>query len=343
MARILVIRLSALGDVAISVPLLKALAEQYPEHQFTMLSQPFVASLFEEFPSNFFFRAAEIKGKHKRFIGLFRLFLEIGWKNVDFICDLHDTMRSRFLCSLFRFYHVPFFRINKERSERSKLTRRDDKIFKPLKTSFERYKDVFAAAGIPLKFFDEHPEMKPSPENLKEIEAGFGQKTNRWIGIAPFARHEGKIYPLDKMEKVVAHFAKDKSFTVYLFGGGKGELAKMEAWKEKYPSLQIHHRIGLSNEVKLMNCLDIMLAMDSANMHLASLAHTPVVSVWGATHPYAGFYGLFQKETNAIQSDLSCRPCSVFGNEPCFRFDYACMNSIKPEQIIRKLEKELGI
>lgn len=343
MARFLVIRLSALGDVAILVPLLKNLAEQYPEHQFVMVSQPFTAKLFEGCPANVSFKAVETKGKHKGAVGLNRLFREIDGKNVDVVCDMHDTIRSHYLSFLFGLFRVPVFRINKERKEHRKLTRKDNKVFKQLRSTFERYRDVFAKAGLSLNYFDAHPKMGPSAEGLEEFEPVYGKKNNLWIGIAPFAKHIGKIYPIDKMEEVVARFAEDPGFKVFLFGGGKQELAKMKAWKEKYPSLEIPDKIGLGKEIKLMSCLDIMLTMDSANMHLASLAYTRVVSVWGATHPYAGFSGLYQEEWNFIQADLNCRPCSVFGDKPCFRSDYACMQAITPDQIIKKIEKELGL
>lgn len=339
MANFLVIRLSALGDVAILVPLLKNLAEQYPEHHFTMVSQPFAARLFEGCPPNITFKAVETKGRHKGQLGLIRLFRDIEGKRFDVVCDMHDTIRSRFLGMLFAFYRIPVSRINKERSERNKLTRKDNKIFKQLKSTFERYREVFSRAGLSLIYFDAYPKMGPSPEALKEFEPIYGPKTCRWIGIAPFAKHQGKIYPLEKMEEVVARFANDANYKVFLFGGGNHELLRMKSWQEKYPTLQIPNRIGLSNEIKLMSCLDVMLTMDSANMHLASLAYTPVVSIWGATHPYAGFYGLYQDERNMIQVELSCRPCSVFGDKPCFRKDYACLNRISPQVVIDRIEQ----
>ena len=77
-----------------------------------------------------------------------------------------------------------------------------------------------------------------------------------------------------------------------------------------------------------MSHLDVMLSMDSANMHLASLTGIPVVSVWGATHPMAGFLGYNQDPENVIQIDLECRPCSIYGNKPCQRGDYACLQNI---------------
>jgi ADP-heptose:LPS heptosyltransferase len=216
-------------------------------------------------------------------------------------------------------------------------------VFKQLKTSFQRYRDVFACAGLSLNYFDFWPKMGPSVENLPEVEAEYGPKKTFWIGFAPFARHEGKIYPLEKSEVILTHFASDPRFTVFLFGGGKEEAAQMKLWKERYPTVVLPSGKTLKDEVKLMSVLDLMYAMDSANMHLGSLAHTPVVSIWGATHTYAGFYGLFQSEQNMIQSDLSCRPCSIFGNKPCFRKDYACMNMIAPETIIETIEKRAGL
>ena len=343
MARILVIRLSALGDVAISVPLVKALAEQYPEHEFLMVSKEMMAGLFEGCPSNVRFLAAEVNDRHKGPWGIYKLYREVGAKNVDVICDMHRVIRTRLFCFFFKLHRIPVFSIDKERDERRRLTRRRKKVVKQLKTSFERYRAVFARAGLSLNYFDFWPKMIPSVENLPVVEAIFGAKNTKWLGFAPFARHEGKIYPLELSEKVLAHFAADTRVKVFLFGGGADEVKQMNKWKDQYPTVNLPGCKNLQEEVRLMSCLDLVYAMDSANMHLGSLAHTPVISVWGATHTYAGFYGLFQSERNIVQVDLDCRPCSVFGNKPCFRKDYACMHQIDPETIIKRVQKELGI
>ena len=97
----------------------------------------------------------------------------------------------------------------------------------------------------------------------------------------------------------------------------------------------------MNGELALMGQLDAMLSMDSANMHLASLVGTRVVSIWGGTHPYAGFLGWNQKESDCIQLDLPCRPCSVYGNKRCLRGDYMCMNGITPEYILQKISPYL--
>jgi len=342
MARILVIRLSALGDVAISVPLVNALAEQYPEHEFSMISKSAMAGLFENSPSNVRFKAADINGRHKGPWGMYRLYRDIGAKNVDVICDMHDVIRTRIFCFFFKLHRIPVFRIDKERDERRRLTRRRNKVVKQLKSSFERYRSVFAYAGLSLNYFDFWPKMGPSTLNLPKMETRFGPKQTKWLGFAPFARHKGKVYPLNLSEKVLAHFVSDPQVTVFLFGGGAEEMLQMKEWKKKFPSLVLPDCNGLQEEVQLMSCLDLMFAMDSANMHLSSLAHTPVISIWGATHSYAGFYGLFQAERLMVQANLSCRPCSVFGNKPCYRKDYACMNKITPDTVIERIQKEIG-
>ena len=140
------------------------------------------------------------------------------------------------------------------------------------------------------------------------------------------------------MEEVIKALSGRENTTVFLFGGGEEEKRQIAELCAKYPHVQpAQSQHGLKGELALMGQLDVMLSMDSANMHLASLVGTRVVSVWGGTHPYAGFLGWNQKAEDCIQLDLSCRPCSVYGNKPCFRGDYACLNEITPNQIIKKM------
>ena len=161
------------------------------------------------------------------------------------------------------------------------------------------------------------------------------------IGIAPFAAHEGKIYPVRLMEQVVEQLlAKHPDTRIYLFGKGQREDETFPKWCAAHPQCVYvsQHLNNLRDELILMSHLQVMVSMDSANMHLASLVATPVVSVWGATHPFTGFMGWNQSPENAIQIPLECRPCSIYGQKPCLRGDYACMRNIAPEQIVNRVE-----
>ena len=208
-----------------------------------------------------------------------------------------------------------------------------------LSTSFERYARVLEQLNMPIRlnFTSIYNQGKGNIENLSHLT---GTKADsKWIGIAPFATHEGKIYPLEKMTKVIGALSSAPHVKIFLFGGGKKETEILSEWEKQYPStVCIAGKLKWDTELALMSHLDVMLSMDSSNMHLASLVGTPVVSIWGATHPHAGFMGWKQSTDNSIQTDLPCRPCSIFGNKPCLRQDYACLQEITPDQIVNKLK-----
>ncbi len=337
MASILIIRFSALGDVSMTVPVVASFARQYPEHTITVLSSDKLRALFESLPPNCRFIGADLKGAHRGMRGLAALFDELYKQDFDYVADFHDVLRSKFLRFRFWMRGVKTAHIDKGREGKRLLVRRGNKVLVRQRSSFERYKNVLEQLGFPLtldflSIFDDASGLTALPE-MPSSSSKFR------LGIAPFAKHKGKIYPPALMEEVLAHFVMQENYEVFLFGGGPEEMRMFDAWKRKYPALYLPAAgLGLAGELELMHSLDLMISMDSANMHFASLAGIPVLSVWGATHPYAGFMGWNQPLNNAIQVDLSCRPCSIFGNKPCFRKDYACMNLIAPEMIIEKVE-----
>lgn len=336
--KILVTRFSAIGDVAMTIPVLYSFAQRYPDVEVTFVSQPFLQKLFIHAPANLHFLPIDTRGSEKSMAGILRFFAKLRKEQFDCVVDLHDVLRSKVLRTAFRLTGTKVYAIDKGRAEKKALTARDKKSFAPLKSSFERYQDVFRNAGFnfELTFTSLFQNVKP---DLSVITSHFGTKQGKWIGIAPFAKHAGKIYPLDKMEQVIASLYKRAGVTLFLFGGGKEELDLFQKWREKYPGIQVvGSLLKLDQELILMSQLDAMISMDSANMHFASLVGTPVLSIWGATHPYAGFMGYNQPAERAVQIELPCRPCSVFGNKPCFRGDYACLNQISPDLVIEKLD-----
>ena len=223
------------------------------------------------------------------------------------------------------------------------MCRKKDKVKVQQPTSFENYAAVLARLGYPVKL-DFQSVFPAEGGNLRRLPTVIGEKKEfqRWIGIAPFATHKGKIYPLEKMEKVVEKLIQlYPSCRIFLFGGGGKEREVLDAWAKNYANCMNASALlnGIGDELILMSHLDVMLSMDSGNMHLASLVGTRVVSIWGATHPFAGFMGWNQRKTDAVQLDMPCRPCSVYGNKPCFRGDYACMNDIDYEQIVVHVQR----
>lgn len=220
MAKILVIRFSAIGDVAMTVPVVHSWAMQYPQHEIVFLTRPSLASLFSNLPKNVTFYNADLKGKHHGLKGLYSLFKELKALHFDIIVDLHNVLRTNFLSLLFKLSGVPTYSLHKGRWEKRKLVRRKNKVLTSQKSSFQRYADAFEKSGFPvlLNFTSIYGNQKGPISGLHSITGEKGEL--KWIGIAPFSKHKGKIYPLELEEQVVAHFAQDSNVRVFLFGGG---------------------------------------------------------------------------------------------------------------------------
>ncbi|MFW9602832.1 MAG: glycosyltransferase family 9 protein, partial [Prevotella sp.] len=332
-------------DVAMTVPVVYSLACQYPNLRITMLSKPFARPFFENLAPNVGFMAADINNEYHGVRGLNSLYRRLTAKNFTAIADFHSVLRSDYLRMRFNFDHYRVESIDKHRSGKSKLIAENNKELKQQPTSFQNYTDVLEKLGYPVKleFKSIYP---PEGGNLRLLSDKIGEKRpfQQWIGIAPFAAHKGKMYPLPLMKNVIRMLVnKHPSSRIFLFGGGSDEMIQLDAISAESKQIINASRLmnGLQQELILMSHLDVMVSMDSANMHLASLVNTPVVSIWGSTHPFAGFMGWNQSMDRAVQLDMPCRPCSIYGNKPCLRGDWACMHNIKPEVVVEHVERIL--
>lgn len=338
---ILIIRFSALGDVAMAVPVVYSLARTYPQVRITVLSRGFARPFFEDLAPNVHFMEADIKGEYRGVRGLNALYRRLTAKKFTAIADFHGVLRSNYLRMRFKLDRYRVAHIDKHRSGRRALVSGFNKRLEQQPTSFQNYAGVLARLGYPvdIRFTSIFGDGKG---NLNLLPAAIGPHNTDepWIGIAPFAAHKGKIYPPEMMEQVITMLEENNpKCRIFLFGRGKDEDQVFLQWCARHKSCT-HvgaHLETMYQELVLMSHLDVMVSMDSANMHMASLTATPVVSVWGATHPFAGFLGWNQSSENVVQLDLPCRPCSIFGNKPCSRGDFACMAGIRPEQIYEKI------
>ena len=324
-----------MGDVAMTVPVIKNVLEQNPELQITVVSNDFLEPLFEGIERCQFY-PAYLRGQHKGIFGMFRLFRALkNLAHFDAVVDLHSVLRSHLLSVFFKLKGLTIATLDKGRAEKKALTRRDQKIFVALSSMHERYASVFREIGFPVLLDHARPIhfKKQIPIALQAVFSS-GKKV---IGVAPFAQYEEKMYPIEKMKKVVGQLTA-ANYTVLLFGGGKMESAILQQWEQEiFSAFNVAGKYSFKDELAIISNLDQMISMDSANMHLASLFNVPVVSIWGATHPYAGFNGWGQPDKSIVQLELACRPCSVFGNKTCYRGDHACMHGIGEELIVQKI------
>ncbi len=332
---VLVMRLSALGDVAMTIPVLYPVCRANPDTRFVMLTKKWPASMFHDRPDNLMVVGIETKD-YKGLWGMMRLARELRRQyGIDAVADLHSVLRTWLIGASMKLHGIPVARLDKERARRKALVKHESS--EPVTPTIERYRHVFQNLGLEAPDdFTRLFEGKPVPVSPLVLEKEPGA---HWVAISPFSAHDGKVYPLELMEKVVEQLNQRGSYRMFLMGGGKNEKIALRKIARKYHNAismaEVKH--GFLDEYALLSRCDLMVTMDSANMHLASLMGLQALTIWGATAPVCGFLGYGQDANTDIQLDLPCRPCSIYGERECRYGDYRCMSGISPDTIVKRI------
>ncbi len=329
---IVMIRLSALGDVAMLPHAVRALHEAYPDVRVTVLTRPMLRPLFDGLDVDFLM--ADTKNEHRGIKGIWRLARQVKELGADAVADTHGVLRSRLLCLFARLRGIRTRRIRKGHIEKWFRMGYSRKGAVPLKHTVVRYCDTIRRLGF--RFDDPQPPAKPSFPNP------MGEKRGTWIGFAPFSAHAGKTYPADLRDELTA-LLSERYDRVFIHSGGGQEAAFANRMEEIYPNVTaLWGKVKLDGERNLISHLDCVVSMDSLVMHIASLTATPVVSIWGATHHEFGFLGYGCDPSDILEEDMPCRPCSVYGNRRCKYGDYRCLRAITPEIVVDKVDEVLA-
>lgn len=328
-----------MGDVAMSVPVLRAFTSQFPNVKVTFLSRLFFKPMFEDIP-NVNFYPVDVYGKHKGVLGLYKLSKELKKLNIDAVADIHNILRSKILRFFLSLFGIQIKFIDKGRNEKKALTRIENKIFKQLKSTHVRYTDVFEKLGFNIVL--KNPNFPKNNAIPVEVEKIIGSDYNKLIGVAPFAQHESKMYPLELLEKLILELSNHEKYQILLFGGGEKEIEILQLFEKKFKNtISLAGKIKLKDELTVISNLDCMVCMDSANAHLAAMQGVKTITLWGITHPYAGFYPYDQPMQYALLPDLKKFPnipCSVYGNIVCKGYEDV-MQTILPSQIFEKIKE----
>jgi ADP-heptose:LPS heptosyltransferase len=336
-------RLSAMGDVAMTVPVLRAFVNQYPEVKITVISRPFFKPFFDGIHNLSFF-AFDEKERHKGFLGLIKLFQDLRALDIDAFADLHNVLRSKIVRTLFALSGKKIASVDKGRAEKKALTRPDNKVFKPLTTMFERHTKVFEQLGFSVNL--DNPIFPQKAILDSDILNVIGNVQQKLIGIAPFAQYDSKVYPLDLMKEVIDTLALDSNNKILLFGGGKKEIEILNTLStDKQSVINMAGKIKFPQELQLISNLDVMLSMDSGNAHIAAMLGIKVITLWGATHPFSGFSPFNQPLENALVSDRNLYPklpTSVYGNKKVEGYEDA-MRTILPFEVVKSMQSQFSV
>ncbi|WP_308701026.1 glycosyltransferase family 9 protein [Halomarinibacterium sedimenti] len=337
-AHILVIRLSAMGDVAMTVPVLLKLVEAYPDLQLTVISRKLFKPFFDDIP-NISFLEADVKGAHKGLVGIVKLAKQAKKQHITAVADLHNVIRTKVMRRYFTSFSIKVAKIDKGRAEKKAITKASGKPLKPIKSTHERYADVFRKLGYALDL--QSPlflKRKPWPAKISEKIT-----SKKRIGIAPFAAYQSKMYPLDLMKEVIQTLEATNEYQMFLFGSLEEKNALETLVLNSNTIINTAGMFSLEEELALISNLDVMVSMDSGNGHLAAMYGIPVITLWGVTHPFTGFVPFHQPMENQLVSDVEkypLLPTSVYGNKYPTGYENV-MESIEPLAVIEKIKKLL--
>ena len=329
----LVLRFQSVGNVAMTVPVLESASRLQPDDTFVVVGKKRLHAMFHGLDNVYFHEVDLGDGSLKRLMQLFR---ELKAYNIDKVIDLQDVFRTQVLRALFRLHGVSNSVIHYGRMEKRLITKLGLRRDKVLPTEFQRYADTFRRAGLQT---DEQFTALPVNHSAgDEVVERFGEKRGKWIGLAPFAKSKTNILPYPTVKSLLARLSELPDTRVFLFGAGKVECELLRQWADSHDNVvSVAGELPLSEELELMRKLDVMLCMDSANQHLASLVGLRTISIWCGTHPKMGFYGWKQKPEDCVQiAGLACRPCTMHGTNICRYGNYTC-KQITENQIITKI------
>lgn len=322
---VIFIRLSALGDVAMTLPFVYEICRQNPSGRFLFVTTPFPSKLFIDKPANL--RTVVFRKKEDRTIP-FALRLHKMARRAE-VVDLHAVPRTRWITLVLRLLGHHVTTLDKPREARRRLLGRrfepevPRSLYVPRMTQL--YRETLGRARFP---YDGEAKSLGKAETEKKI------------GLALFARHEGKMLLPTQEEELVALLSQNfPDFEIMLYGANETyELERRRELATPYSNVLVASHATFEDEMHEISSLACMVSMDSANQHIARFLGVPVVSLWMQTHPAAGFLPFGMTEEDCIGTDLECRPCSVYGNKPCRRRDWACKHRLDLGSVIERIK-----
>ena len=199
---------------------------------------------------------------------------------------------------------------------------------------------MFNKLGFNIDLTRDHsfPPSKNFNLNTEKIEL----KDRKIIGIAPFAKYSTKMYPLDLMQKIVGFL--DQKHTVFLFGFGKFEMGIIEKWSQAFKNVYSCSSFGgFENEIAIISNLDLMVSMDSANGHIASIYNIPVITMWGSLiHTLVSQLLIQTRKPICVDREkYPLVPNSIYGNKELKGYEDA-MRSISYNEVLARVESNLN-
>jgi heptosyltransferase-2 len=322
--RVLIIRLSSLGDVILTTPVPANIKAACPDSRITVLVKEAFAPVFEGNPD-----VDDVTRFEER--GLWGWMAEIRRRRYDWILDLHDTPRSRLWCALSG--AARRVRYDKRAWARRRLVATKTPSSTLAGTVVDRYVEVLPALGVPV--VDRRPRLadwsaRPDLRVRWAAETGTGP----WLVAAPGAAHGTKRWGAERFAEASRRLARELRARIVLVGA-PGDLAAGEAVKALLPEASVTiGRTGLADLFHLIGRASLLLTNDSGTMHVGDALGVPTVAVFGPTVEAFGFFPQGPRSRVVQAEGVDCRPCSLHGAERCPQGHFRCMGDVSVDSVL---------
>jgi len=346
MDNVLIIRFSSVGDILLSSLLLRVFRQRFPACRLDYLVKdtfgelvrhnPNVSSVIE-FPAEGSFR--DLKALKSK----------LRTNQYDFVIDIHDSLRSRYLC----LGEPNVVRINKRKLARFILVKTKRNLYPTFggaPSVAERYLEPVAHLGVEndgggLEVYFPHETRARTVQLLLPVSSN-GEDTV--IGLAPSAVHANKMWNANGFSEAALSLARERRVGIILFGS-ENDRARCDAIEgfigEQAPETRVLNLAGrttLLEAAAVMDRCSIVITNDSGLMHLASARKRKVVALFGPTVREFGFFPYGTESTVVETHGLSCRPCTHIGLPQCPKGHFRCMNDLTPARVVAAANDLLG-
>jgi len=320
---ILIIRLSAIGDVILTTPLVRQLRKKYPHAKIDFFIKPAYRSILAENPylTAIHSEAQTLKPEY------------------DFIIDLQNNLRSAKIC---KGRSARVFRYQKRNWKKFLLVHFKWNIVRENVPVPERYLDAVGELnleddGLGCDYFIAEEDRKFAKNKIPQ-----GRKT---LALCFGAKHFTKQYPPARYAEVLNKLFAAQAAQVLLLGGKEdAALAKEISANvaDKTHLLDFSGTCSLGETAALLAQSDAVLTNDTGLMHMASAFGKKMVVIFGSSVREFGFAPYRTPHDILEMAELRCRPCSHIGKSKCPKQHFQCMNLISPERVVRAVQEALS-
>ena len=353
--KILVFRLSAIGDIVLTTALLRNLRKTFPGAQIDFVVKKQFASLLNCVPyvSNVY----EFDSS-KGLKGLFALRKTLAARNYDVLLDIHKNWRSWFVTSSI---HGTRYAYKKMVLKRSLLVKFKIDCYKPPRPVYLRFLDAAKALGVN---YDGEKTSLVVPQVAQEFvenqlssfrHCGLDpQSQEKYIVVCPGASFSNKQYPVELLTQVTQQLLQ-LNYSIVLLGGVKEEalceeiagqaLRYFDCAQQPLCSATTHNdgnfgniinlagKCNLTQSAAVVKNAQLTIANDTGMLHISEACGTPVVGLYGPTVEQFGYFPLLER-SKVAQVELACRPCTKMGMNYCPKGNFACLQTIAPETVV---------